>query len=193
MPTGLTVTGTTSTSASLSWSPSTDNVGVTGHRVYRGSTLAGTVTGTSFTDTGLSPATQYSYTVVALDAAGNVSAASSPATATTANGGGGGGGSAGCSAAYQVSNQWSTGFTANVVVTNTGTAPTTSWKVGWTWGGNQQITNMWNAAETRSGQSETAVNMNYDGALAAGANTSFGFQATYSGTNAAPTLTCTAS
>ncbi|MFC5704061.1 carbohydrate binding domain-containing protein [Cohnella faecalis] len=71
-------------SISLTWTASTDNVGVAGYEVYRGATLAGTATGTTFTDSGLSPATAYSYTVKAYDAAGNRSAASSPpATATT--------------------------------------------------------------------------------------------------------------
>ncbi|MEZ0076406.1 discoidin domain-containing protein [Planotetraspora sp. GP83] len=89
-PTGLTVTGTAATSASLTWNPATDNVGVTGYNVYRGGTLAGTVTGTSFTDTGLTASTTYTYTVKAKDAAGNLSPASNSATATTQSGGGGG-------------------------------------------------------------------------------------------------------
>ena len=190
VPANLAVTGTTSSSATLSWSPSTDNVGVAGYRVYRGGVQVGTATGTTFTDTGLSASTAYSYTVAAYDAAGNVSAQSAPVTATTQSGGGGTGG---CTAAYSVGSQWSNGFTANVVVTNTGTAATKGWKVTWTWGGNQQITNIWNAAESHSGQSETATNMSYNGVIAPGANTSFGFQAGYSGTNTAPTLTCTAS
>jgi cellulose 1,4-beta-cellobiosidase len=82
-PTGLAVTGTTSTTASLSWNASTDNVAVTGYDVYRGSTLAGTATGTTFTDTALTPSTAYSYTVKAHDAAANQSAASAAVTATT--------------------------------------------------------------------------------------------------------------
>jgi cellulose 1,4-beta-cellobiosidase len=86
-PNGLAVTGTTSTTASLSWNASTDNVAVTGYDVYRGSTLAGTVTGTTFLDTGLTPSTAYSYTVKAHDAAGNQSAASAAVTATTTAGG----------------------------------------------------------------------------------------------------------
>jgi cellulose 1,4-beta-cellobiosidase len=78
-------------------------------------------------------------------------------------------------------------------VTNTGTAATKGWKVTWTWGGNQQITNSWNATVTSSGSSVTAVNLGYNGAIAAGGNTTFGIQASYTGSNAAPTLTCTAS
>jgi endo-1,4-beta-xylanase len=91
-PTGLTVTGTTGSTVSLSWTASTDNVGVTGYDVFRGSTQAGTSTGTTFTDTGLSATTAYTYTVKAHDAAGNASSASSPATGTTTSGGGDPGG-----------------------------------------------------------------------------------------------------
>src|SRR5690606_32040166 len=82
-------TGVTSSSVSLAWNASTDNVGVTGYEVYRGSTLVTTVTGTSHTDTGLSPNTSYTYTVRARDAAGNRSAASAAVTARTSTGGGG--------------------------------------------------------------------------------------------------------
>ncbi|MEV4102418.1 glycosyl hydrolase family 18 protein [Nonomuraea sp. NPDC049649] len=91
VPGNLRSTGVTSTSVSLAWNASTDNVGVTGYEVYRGSTLVTTVTGTSHTDTGLSPNTSYTYTVRARDAAGNRSAASAAVTARTSTGGGGGG------------------------------------------------------------------------------------------------------
>ncbi|WP_078901150.1 glycoside hydrolase family 48 protein [Actinacidiphila yeochonensis] len=90
-PTNLAVSGTTATGVSLTWTAATDNVGVTGYDVYRGSTLAGSSTTTSFTDSGLTAATQYSYTVKAKDAAGNVSAASGAVTATTLSGSTGGG------------------------------------------------------------------------------------------------------
>ena len=82
-PSNLAVTGTTSSSVSLSWSAATDNVGVTAYDVYRNGTLAMTVTGTTATITGLSPSTTYPFTVKARDAAGNTSAASNTATATT--------------------------------------------------------------------------------------------------------------
>lgn len=190
-PTGLKVTGTTSGSVSLSWTAATDNVGVTGYQVFRGSSQVGTATGTSYTDSGLSASTSYSYTVKAVDAAGNASSASSAVSATTAAGGGGTG-NAGCSAAYSVANDWGNGFTANVTVTNTGTAPTKSWNVKWAFGGNQAITNSWNATTSQSGTAVTAGSQDFDAVLAAGGSTSFGFQAGYSGTNAAPTLTCTA-
>ena len=82
-PAILTITST-STTASLTWSASTDDVAVTGYDVYQnGSLRAPAVTGTAFTDTGLSSSTQYSYYVIARDAAGNQSAASATASITT--------------------------------------------------------------------------------------------------------------
>jgi endoglucanase len=84
MPANLRVTGTTSSSVALAWNASTDDVsGVTGYQVFRGATLVGTSTGLTFTDTGLSASTTYSYTVRAVDATAKVSTASTAASATT--------------------------------------------------------------------------------------------------------------
>ncbi|WP_019072676.1 galactose-binding domain-containing protein [Streptomyces hokutonensis] len=86
-PAGLTVTGHTSNSVSLSWNTSTDNVGVTGYRILQvsgsTSTQVGTTGSTSFTVTGLGASTAYTFDVVALDAAGNVSQPSNQVTVTT--------------------------------------------------------------------------------------------------------------
>ncbi|MEU9205947.1 glycoside hydrolase family 6 protein [Streptomyces sp. NPDC048332] len=87
-PTGVTATAKTSSSVSLSWTASTDNTGVTGYDVFRNGVKVGSSTTTSYTDSGLSASTAYSYTVKAKDAAGNVSAASSALSATTSAGGG---------------------------------------------------------------------------------------------------------
>src|SRR6266513_1458036 len=83
VPTGLTANAVSSSQINLSWTASSDNVGVSGYRVYRGGTQIATTSATSFTNTGVSASTTYSYTVAAYDAAGNVSAQSSPASATT--------------------------------------------------------------------------------------------------------------
>ncbi|WHY17218.1 discoidin domain-containing protein [Paenibacillus sp. G2S3] len=91
-PANLTATVVSSNGINLSWTASTDNVGVTGYEIYRGGSQVGNTATTSFSDTGLTPATAYSYTVKAKDAAGNVSTASNTATATTQAGGGGTGG-----------------------------------------------------------------------------------------------------
>ena len=88
-PSGLSATAASSTQIDLSWTASTDNVGVTGYRVERCQGAACTTsprshpTGTSFNDTGLSPSTTYRYQVRAVDEAGNVSPYSVIASATT--------------------------------------------------------------------------------------------------------------
>ncbi|WP_443067829.1 carbohydrate binding domain-containing protein [Streptomyces sp. NBC_01351] len=86
VPTGLASTGKTSTSASLAWTASTDDVGVTAYDVYQGGALVTTATGTGVTVTGLSPATSYTFTVRARDLAGNTSATSAGVPVTTDNG-----------------------------------------------------------------------------------------------------------
>ncbi|WP_133913942.1 carbohydrate binding domain-containing protein [Streptomyces sp. NBC_00582] len=88
-PTGLTSTGKTSSSVSLSWGAATDNVGVTAYDVYSGSSRVLSVSGTSATVSGLSPSTGYTFSVRARDAAGNVSGASNAVSVTTNAGSGG--------------------------------------------------------------------------------------------------------
>jgi len=86
VPGSLTATAVSSSEIDLTWSASTDNVTVTGYKIYRnGSTspLASVTTGTSYTDKGLAAATTYSYTVSAYDAAGNESAQSTPPVSAT--------------------------------------------------------------------------------------------------------------
>ncbi|MEV6367988.1 discoidin domain-containing protein [Micromonospora musae] len=82
-PGNLTVTGRTATSVSLAWSASTDADGVAGYQVRQGTTTVASVSGTSTTVTGLSPATGYTFTVVALDPAGTSSPPSNAVTVTT--------------------------------------------------------------------------------------------------------------
>ena len=84
VPTGLAATAVSPAQITLSWTPSTDNVSVTGYRIYRNGSEIGTSPTASFSDTGLTPSTAYTYTVRAYDAALNLSVASSAATATTA-------------------------------------------------------------------------------------------------------------
>lgn len=84
VPAAPIASATTNSQTTLTWAASADNVGVTGYEVYRGGILLTTVTSPTFTNTGLSPATTYSYAIKARDAAGNVSAASGPTAVTTA-------------------------------------------------------------------------------------------------------------
>lgn len=91
VPAGLSANAASSSQINLSWTASTDNVGVTGYNVFRGGTKIGTAPGTSYQDGGLSASTSYSYTVSAFDAAGNTSAQSASASATTQGAASGGG------------------------------------------------------------------------------------------------------
>ncbi len=82
-PTNLAASSVASTTLTLGWTASTDNVGVTGYDIYKNGTLLTTVTTTTYNVTGLTAATAYSFYVKAKDAAGNISAASSTINVTT--------------------------------------------------------------------------------------------------------------
>jgi chitodextrinase len=85
VPSGLTANAVNATQVDLSWTASTDNIGVTGYTIYRDGTSIATVSGStlSYSDTTVSPSTTYQYTVDAFDTAGNHSTASSPVSITT--------------------------------------------------------------------------------------------------------------
>jgi lysophospholipase L1-like esterase len=98
-------------------------------------------------------------------------------------------GTGACSATYAVTGQWAGGFQAAVTVT-AGSAPISRWTVTWQFANGQTISQAWNATVTTNGAAVTARNADYNGALAAGARTEFGFLGTASTANAVPTLTC---
>ncbi len=93
IPTNLIANNPTSNSIAVSWTASTDNIGVTSYQVYANGVLKATVNGTTTSTTvnGLSPLTQYTFYVIAKDAAGNSSPQSATATETTLDGPAGGG------------------------------------------------------------------------------------------------------
>jgi len=82
-PTNLSATSTSASQINLSWASSTDNVSVAGYQVFRNGVQITTTTTTSYSNTGLTASTTYSYTVKAFDGAGNVSVESNQAEATT--------------------------------------------------------------------------------------------------------------
>ncbi len=82
-PTSLTASGTTSNTTNLSWTASTDNAVVTGYDVYKGTTLLGTTSTTTYAVTGLTASTAYTFSVIAKDAVGNVSTSSNIVNVTT--------------------------------------------------------------------------------------------------------------
>ena len=83
VPTSLTASAQSTSQIALSWSASTDNVGVAGYNVYRNGTQIGSTAGLSYTDSGLTASTTYSYSLAAYDAANNTSALSGTVSATT--------------------------------------------------------------------------------------------------------------
>ncbi|WP_406674040.1 cellulase family glycosylhydrolase [Nonomuraea sp. N2-4H] len=173
--------GVTATGATLTWATSTDagGSGLAGYDVYReqgdDDTLLGQSATNSITLTGLTPGTEYEVYVRARDGAGNQSAASPATTFTTEPGGGNGDG--GCTAEGTVQTQWSDGYVVQpVTVTNDGDSGITGWTVTFTLPAGHTPAGSWNASLSVSGQTVTARNAAYNGTLAPGGSTGFGFQ-----------------
>ncbi|MET7731071.1 endo-1,4-beta-xylanase [Streptomyces sp. NPDC005402] len=93
-----------------------------------------------------------------------------------------------CSAAYSVTSQWNTGFTGQVRISCSGAA-LSSWKVGWTYGVGQRVTQAWNATCTQSGTAVSCSNASYNGTVPDGGSVTFGFNGSWSGSNPVPVLT----
>ncbi|MFI0186589.1 glycoside hydrolase family 48 protein [Streptomyces sp. NPDC017082] len=91
-----------------------------------------------------------------------------------------------CSVDYKT-NDWGSGFTADLTLTNRGTDAINGWTLTYAYAGNQKLTSGWNGTWSQSGQTVTAKNASYNGTIAAGAAVTTGAQFTYSGANTAPT------
>ncbi|KAA2252209.1 endo-1,4-beta-xylanase [Solihabitans fulvus] len=96
-----------------------------------------------------------------------------------------------CAATYQIVNQWPGGFQGEAQIT-AGSSAINGWTVTWTFADGQRITSSWNASVTADGAAVTAKNAGYNGTVAAGASTTFGFLATWNGANSAPSPACAA-
>jgi endo-1,4-beta-xylanase len=118
---------------------------------------------------------------------------STTTTGGTTSGGTTGGSGSGCSATFSNASDWGAGFTGAVTVKNNGSSAINGWTVKMTFPGNQTVTNLWNGSYTQSGNTVTVKNASYNGTVGGGASTSFGFNANYSGSNGAPTLSCSTS
>ena len=197
-PAGLTASNITSSGVTLSWTASSDNIGVSGYDVLRAPgtsggtfTVVGSSTTTTFTDTGLAANSNFRYQVRARDAAGNLSTVSNTAPVMTLPGGNPGGG---CSITLVTQTQWQTGYVIQPArVTNTGTTTINGWTVTVTLPAGHAITGSWNATSTVNGQTVTFRGVNFNSTLAPGASGEFGFQASRpNGNTALPTATCAA-
>ncbi|WP_344977535.1 glycoside hydrolase family 9 protein, partial [Salinactinospora qingdaonensis] len=179
----------TTSAATLSWGASTDSggSGLAGYEVYEqtssGDELVASPSGTSTTLSGLEPATEYTYYVVARDLAGNTSEASATVTFTTDEETTGGV----CAVDYSVANEWNSGFTGSVTVTNTGDTAIQDWELAFDFTAGQQLTNGWSAQWSQSGTTVTATAPSWaSGDLAPGASVTAGFNASHSGDNPVP-------
>nr|WP_225845915.1 arabinofuranosidase catalytic domain-containing protein [Streptomyces sp. HPF1205] len=162
-------------------------------------TTAGTyaVTVTATDSTGASGTAAFTWTVTGGSSTGGTTTGGTTTGGTTTGGtttggtttGGstGGTGNGTCHVAYTKTSEWPGGFTADVTVSNTGTTTVNGWNVGFSFPGDQNVTNGWNATVTQSGKAVTAKNMDYNATIAPGASTSFGFQGTYTSSDASPT------
>ncbi|MFF6985028.1 endo-1,4-beta-xylanase [Streptomyces sp. NPDC010273] len=93
-----------------------------------------------------------------------------------------------CSATYSVTSQWNAGFTGQVTIACSG-ASLSSWKASWAYGAGQRITQAWNATCTQSGTAVSCANAGYNGSVPDGGSVSFGFNASWSGSNPVPVVT----
>ncbi|MFV2119865.1 cellulase family glycosylhydrolase [Streptomyces sp. Act-28] len=174
-----------STGVTLGWAASTDDTAVTAYDVVRldgtGETRVATVATNSATLTGLTPSTAYSFAVYARDAAGNRSARSAPVAVTTASGQTTGA----CAVTYRT-NEWSGGFNADVTVRNTGTAAVRGWRLDFAFPGSQTVKSAWNAKVVQQGSQVRVAPEPWTETIPAGGSVSFGFNASFTGTNTAP-------
>lgn len=191
-PRNLTVGEVTASTATLSWSPSTDDVGVLGYDVYRfdgwfSSTLVATLPGTTYTAS-LPPPTPLRnlYYVRARDAVGNVSIASDTVTLPTVSTPTPPPPST-CRVTYRNQSEWQGGFVATVTVQNTGAVPIDGWTLTFAFPGDQQVTSGWNATLGQSGATVTARDAGWNRVLAPDGSATFGVQGRWSASDAPPT------
>ncbi len=91
-----------------------------------------------------------------------------------------------CHVSYQITSQWADGFVANVTLMNHSMVNWNGWRVSWGFGGNQQITSLWDATYAQDGSQTVVTHADWNRSVAPGASVTFGFQGTYSGTNQSP-------
>jgi hypothetical protein len=92
-----------------------------------------------------------------------------------------------CQVSYATQSQWAGGFVAQLTITNTSTTATSGWTLGFTFPGDQHITNAWNGTTSQNGENVTITNASYNGTIPAGGSVSLGFQGTWTSNDTAPT------
>jgi len=92
-----------------------------------------------------------------------------------------------CHVTYALQSEWPGGFVAQLTVANTGTTTINNWSLAFKFGGDQKITSIWSATASQSGQAVTVTPMSYNANIAPGQSASFGFQGTWTSSDASPT------
>lgn len=195
-PSNPTATAASSSQINLSWQPSSTS-GVT-YTVFASTTagftpsasnaIAQNLTSTTFQDTNLTASTTWYFILEAVSSGGSsigtapVSATTAAATPPPSTGG------VACHITYTNANDWGSGFTGAITVSNTGATAISGWTLTWAYSGNQQLNQSWNSTYSQTGQTVTVNSMSYNSSIAPGANQSgIGFNAAYSGSNPPPT------
>jgi endoglucanase len=163
-------TAVTATSVTLTWAASTDNVAVTAYylRNPAGTVTTGPFTGTTATMANLAPGTTYTWVVVAVDTANNVSEPSGQITVTTLAD------PPMCEYSYRVVGQWQAGFYAEVTIRNISTAPVRVDRIYWTFTNGETISSIGNATVTTAGATVT-IRPNRTVVIPPGGTFGFGF------------------
>ncbi|WP_369261742.1 cellulase family glycosylhydrolase [Streptomyces sp. R35] len=181
-----TASSVTATSATLTWTAATDDVGVTGYDIVRVSGSSETKIATSTTNAvtvpGLTADTTYTFAAYAHDAAGNRSARSATVNVTT-----GSTPSGSCSVGYRIVGEWPGGFQGEISIGNTGTTAISGWKLAFAFADGQTVTNMWGGTPTQSGGTVSVTPASYTSTIPAGGSVTVGFIAGKGSTNTAPT------
>ena len=194
VPTGLAAEATTSSQLNLVWQsilpPLNASTNGWTYTVYETSpaakTIATGITGNNYIVTGLNPATDYTFTVVAVDSAGS-SPQSSPVSITTQQPPAGQ-----CHVSYNVQSAQpgvNNGLDVNINITNTGTTAIYPWTLSFAFPGNQKISYAWNTAETQSGENVSLSSTANWESIPAGSTLTgaVGFNGSFTGTNTNPT------
>jgi hypothetical protein len=137
------------------------------------SSSTGLITGTPTT------AGSNNVTVTVKDTTGAAGAATFTWTIT------GGGGT--CHVTYTKNSEWAGGFTAQVVIKNTGTTTINGWSLTFTFPGDQKVTSNFNGGFSQTGENVTLTNASYNGTIAAGASITDGFQGSWTSNDTNPT------
>jgi len=117
---------------------------------------------------------------------GSPTATGSPTTTASPSPTAPAGGAVSCHAVYSLTNTWSGGFQAQIVLSDTGSTAISPWTLTFTFGGDQKITQLWNGTSAQSGEQVTVTNAPYNATIAPSGSVTVGFTGTYTASNTAP-------